>query len=365
MKKTTFFERLQARLITPYLDNNLWLLQEKGSNIHELSRVHEAERIKFFYPDIQLDEYRPEFADFLIHNFSSYHYTIENAILEPDFGWAITKPFRIFKYSFPYTTDPWDDKKRRPKTVNYIGRNSNTILIQEAISIKFGWQNYYHFFIDCLTQLALLDKYDPEGRIPIIVPQHFNEIKFVQDFLKISTIVKRDIIVHKIGEYIKVKKLHIIKDFLLSDSLTDIVNSIPQQVVDNEPKKIFITRSIQAGRTILNLDEVSVVLEEFGFECIDCSELSLVCQSRVFASASHIMGIHGAGLTNILFRLGKPLNVLEIFPSQDFKPEHYRNISKKYGYKYNELVGFDNDEKYNFKLDLKKLRSKLEEMTRL
>ena len=39
------------------------------------------------------------------------------------------------------------------------------------MSIKFGWQNYYHFYIDCLTQIALLDEYDPEYKIPIIVPR--------------------------------------------------------------------------------------------------------------------------------------------------------------------------------------------------
>lgn len=363
MRKTTLFERLQARLITPYLDNNLWLLQEKGYNIQEISRTHDAERLKFFYPDIQLEVYKPEFAAFLKHNFSCYHYIIKNAVLEPDFGWAIINPFRIFKYSFPYTTDPWDAKKRRPKTVDYLSNNKNSYIIPEAISIKFGWQNYYHFFIDCLTQLALLDKYDPQGKIPIIVPQHFRGIRFVQDYLNVSQSVKREIIVHNVGEYIKVKKLHIIKDFLLSDNINHIVQSISNQPIEYKPRKIFITRSTKAGRTLLNSKDVLIVLKEFGYECIDCSEHSLQSQIQLFASASHVIGIHGAGLTNILFRIGKPLIVLEIFPSDTMRPEHYKNISKKYSFNYNELVGSHTDENNNFRLDVNKLRSKLVEIS--
>lgn len=363
MRKITFFERLQARLITPYLDNNLWLMQETGSNIIEFSRVHDAERIKFYYPDIQLEIYKPEFAAFLKHNFSSYHYVIQNAVLEPDFGWAITNPFRIFKYSFPYATDPWDNKKRRPKTVNYIRRSASTTVLPEAISIKFGWQNYYHFFMDCLTQLALMDEYDPEHKIPIIVPPHFNQIQFVQDFLTLSCFVRRPIIVQKKEEYFKVKKLHIIKDFLLSDKINKIIDPLTSQALEDNPRKIFITRSIEAGRTIMNLDEVMSVLNDFGFECIDCSELTLRNQIQKFATASHVIGIHGAGLTNILFRLGKPLIILEIFPNDELRPEHYKNISKKYGFNYNELSGYQKDEKNNFRLDVTKLRSKLEEIT--
>ncbi len=363
MRKTTLYEKLQARLITPYLDNNLWLMQEVGSNIKLITRNYNSDQLKFFYPDIQLEVYKPEYADFLKHNFSSYQYMIENAILEPDFGWAITSPFRVFKYSFPFSTDPWDRKKRRPKTADYISNNSKNFVLEEAMSIKFGWQNYYHFYIDCLTQIALLDKFDPDNKIPIIVPHHFREIRFIQDFLRLSSLIKRKIIVQPKDQYIKVKKLYIFKDYLLSDNVTKIVHSLSEYFKEGKFRKIFITRSIEAGRTIINQGEVMMVLHDFGFECLDCSELSLKEQIELFSSATHIIGIHGAGLTNILFRIGSPLNVLEIFPSDELRPEHYKNLSKKYAFNYHELIGYHKDDKNNFRLDIKKLRSKLEQIT--
>jgi capsular polysaccharide biosynthesis protein len=124
-------------------------------------------------------------------------------------------------------------------------------------------------------------------------------------------------------------------------------------------RKIFIVRSKETGRTILNLKEVEDLLNRFGYESIDCSKLALKEQIEFFSSASHVIGIHGAGLVNIIFRKDLPLSVLEIFPDCEFAPEHYKNISKKYGYRYMNIFGYDRDENNNFKLKISLLEEKL------
>lgn len=359
MKKITFFDRFQARILTPFLDNNIWKLQEYGKNIFEIKRIFNKERMSFFYPDEELSNVKTIHKKFLAHNFTNYIYLIKDAVLEPNFGWVIIKSFNIFKYSFPFALDPWDVKKRRPKSIEFLLKGKNMLLVDQAASIKYGWQNYYHFYVDCLTQLAVLDEFDSDNTIPVIVPVDFADSRFIQEFLELSNFIKRKIIVQKAEEYIKVKKLYLIKDSLLSENIDKIIHSLSGSMSPDIGRKIFILRSKETGRTINNMEEVEELLKDFGFESIDSSKLPLKKQIEIFSSASHVIGIHGAGMVNILFRKDLSLSVLEIFPNREFAPEHYKNISKKFGYQYMYIFGNGKDESNNFKVDILQLKEKL------
>lgn len=66
-------------------------------------------------------------------------------------------------------------------------------------------------------------------------------------------------------------------------------------------RKIYIPRKPGGWRSVLNEEEVIDALAKEGFEVLRPEELSLVEQIRLFASASMIVGLHGSGLTNVLF----------------------------------------------------------------
>jgi capsular polysaccharide biosynthesis protein len=70
---------------------------------------------------------------------------------------------------------------------------------------------------------------------------------------------------------------------------------------DAGSKLIYIQRPPGVWRTIENEDEVRRCLEERGFECFRPADHSLGDQISLFSRASVIVGMHGAGLTNILF----------------------------------------------------------------
>ena len=56
-----------------------------------------------------------------------------------------------------------------------------------------------------------------------------------------------------------------------------------------------------ASRRIQNEPELVAHLTAAGFQSVALSELPLVEQIALFASASHVVGMHGAGLANIAF----------------------------------------------------------------
>lgn len=65
--------------------------------------------------------------------------------------------------------------------------------------------------------------------------------------------------------------------------------------------RIFISRSSARRRRIANEKDVSSLLERHGFQTVATETLSPDDQRALFAKASVIAGMHGAGLTNTVF----------------------------------------------------------------
>jgi capsular polysaccharide biosynthesis protein len=165
-------------------------------------------------------------------------------------------------------------------------------------------KNYYHFFIDGLTQLRALDEFDPDGKIPLIVPDNYRLNRFVADYFENIYNSKRQIITQSKSQYYFIKELYLFKEEILSDSLVEVINQFDDYRKLGNLRKIFITRNYSTGRTISNMEELIPILEKNGFETIESTELSLLEQVKLFSTASHIIGIHGAGLVNSIFKKG-------------------------------------------------------------
>jgi len=59
----------------------------------------------------------------------------------------------------------------------------------------------------------------------------------------------------------------------------------------------------------------------------------------LFSDASDVIAIHGAGISNIIFRKGHALRLLEIFHINDYLPFHYIMLASIFGFNYQALRG--------------------------
>lgn len=105
------------------------------------------------------------------------------------------------------------------------------------------------------------------------------------------------------------------------------------------PKRIFISRNDATSRKIVNQSEIDVVLEEFEFTSISLSNLTLAEQIQIFANAEAVVGVHGAGLTNIVFG-SRSLRVLEIIPPM-VATDAYWLVARSLSQNYDALIGYD------------------------
>ena len=80
----------------------------------------------------------------------------------------------------------------------------------------------------------------------------------------------------------------------------------------NPPNRIFVSRQAQGRRKILNFDEVKRVLDDHGIVSVEPETLSVREQIRLFSGVELIVGVFGAGLTNMIF--AEDASLLEIKP---------------------------------------------------
>jgi len=342
------------------MDKKAWKFDERDYDNCLLYEKSDKALIRKFYPDDDPEDKH------LLEQFIAYIYKFEmKMVVEPLYGWVIPGKLKVFKRSFPYVFDIWDNKKRMPSIIHFL-LPKKVVEIDSCISIRYYWQNYYHFFIDTLSQVYLAKDKIPAD-VPILVPYYFGDIKYVNEFLKESDfLADRKIIVQKKNEYYSVKKLYLCKDTFYSDSIYEVINSFGA-ITDKEDKpgrKIYLKRSKSRNRAIINDGEIEQIVTAFGFEVKDTDGMGLKEQILLFREVSVLIGIHGAGLTNIIFRNGQPLQLLEIFPA-DLNPGHYRSLCMKFNYSYDFIRGgsMDNDRKKSFHLDPDLLKGKLNALT--
>lgn len=106
----------------------------------------------------------------------------------------------------------------------------------------------------------------------------------------------------------------------------------------NFPDKIVISRKKAIARRLKNEDEVIEALSDKGFSAIILEDLSYTQQVGLFYNAKAVIGLHGAGLSNLLY--GKDIKLVELFPA-DRNPRdafYFVQIAAALGFAHHQFV---------------------------
>jgi capsular polysaccharide biosynthesis protein len=174
--------------------------------------------------------------------------------------------------------------------------------------------NYFHWMINTLPKLDLFEKCKSDIDYYVIS----NKFSFQKDSLKYFDIPEDKIIENH-------EKLNIKAGNLIATSLNGSIEFVTRQGLDFMRKKfntqkfytknIYISRNnpkfLNNNRMIINEKEVIDVLKKYGFEVYDLENISFAGQMELFSQAKTIIGVHGAGLTNMIFS-GKKAKIIEI-----------------------------------------------------
>lgn len=209
---------------------------------------------------------------------------------------------------------PLDEKKRIMIEAAYgeeffrSDPSYNYVILPPTIELTGPWtsvigrwsEGFYHWFTDALPRLAALEEFPENTKILFRGPMK----RYQEESLRVLGLLDR---------MRETKETHLtVEDFYFSSpvGMTGCTNPasvkwlreafLPHAAPGNFPAKVFIQREGKT-RGVSNKKEVADLFVEKGWWVVDLEELTFAEQIAVFSRATHIVGEHGAGFTNILW----------------------------------------------------------------
>ncbi|SHE46778.1 glycosyltransferase 61 family protein [Acidocella aminolytica] len=219
----------------------------------------------------------------------------------------------------------------------------------QAISTLCGIQrNYYHWFIFALarlnTPIVNMSSRQTLGNVSVLIPDF--EAKYQEESIMMLLEEKRNLSCTIVAEkdVVKIDTLFcshllrqrgVVQPPIIKQTLSGLKEKLNLHL--DRRRKIFISRRDSNSRKLVNEDDLVAIARICGFDVVTLSEMSLRDQALTFSNASHIIGAHGAGLTNIIF-CEPGTKVLE-FHMEGYVNWCYRRLCALYGAEYGFISG--------------------------
>lgn len=200
------------------------------------------------------------------------------------------------------------------------------------------YRNYYHSIIDNIPRLYLLHQYEYQ-KIPEIKLLVSSELTALENFF-LKKLLPENVKLF----IVKPNNFYLLENLIFPKLFTNLnAGYLPSEYLEffidkmkpNRERKtihrIFISRKNASARHILNEDEILDRLAIHGFKKYILENLSIEEQIELFYDADYVIGVHGAGLVNLIF--SSQINVLEIFSTSYVIP-HYYYLSKSLNHTY-------------------------------
>ena len=169
--------------------------------------------------------------------------------------------------------------------------------------------NYYHWLIDTLPRLLVLRRHHPHMRL--LLPQPLPP-RQLPDYVSLSAAALG------FTDYVLLSPRQILRAgcVVLPELTAHSLTQHPEYVVQARAellaalapapappatRRVYAARAADGVRSLVNEAEVDAVLRELGFEKIYFEQIPFMEQVRLMRETAVFLGVHGAGMTNMLF----------------------------------------------------------------
>ena len=175
-----------------------------------------------------------------------------------------------------------------------------------AISIVNGWyDNFYHFSLECMQKLYILKDCLPEATL--VLPYKLS--KFHKEWIEIvgvndiTYIYEDEVIETPLAITCNFPNRDLNHhDVILCEFRDWIMNKLDlKHNSSTAVNKIIIGRPQGSKRNLINIEELKNKITPLGYQYYELEDMSLIEQIKLFTSASHIVAVHGAALSHLMF----------------------------------------------------------------
>lgn len=236
------------------------------------------------------------FKGFFNQKIPEFHYTkIANATI---YFKHITKRGWILKEYCSSHPVSWTDRLKIPlKWISYKRKR-----LESALSLVTLFGDNYHHFLAEVVPLAIYGQEIFGKNVPMLIPSYYFKQPYIEPYLKLLEV---NWVTFESREQVIVKDLIVFKNLSIAHFNPQILDRIRFRLVldsVNHPwRKVFISRSKARFRKVVDEELLYPILKEKGFEVLCLEDYSIMDQIRIFAETKVLIGLHGAGLTNMVF----------------------------------------------------------------
>lgn len=226
-------------------------------------------------------------------------------------------------------------------------------------------KEYFHWLTDALPRLMIAKEFISSHEL--VLPLEYERYSYITASLKLF-----DIAVKYCDRSTKLR----IEELILPSHTAEsgnynkvVINQLRDMFLSKFPeskpyRRIYISRKKAKKRKVANEDEVIKLLESFNYEIHYFEDYSFDQQVAICSESASLIGLHGAGLTNMLF-MRPYTQVLELRNENDCENNCYFSLASDLNieYYYQLSKGDQNDtHTVNVNVDVNELRRNIENM---
>lgn len=206
--------------------------------------------------------------------------------------------------------------------------------LEEVIVLHHAWDhNYFHFLMIIAPKLYLAETHGVGRHVPVLVSKRLASQRFFREAALLGLLRDREIIVQEPGQVVSARLAYTARvheyDLDSSEWICDRLGAKPSAT---QAKRIYIHRGNNVRR-FRNQNELNQLLARHEVIFFDPQQHSLREQIDTVSQAGLLIGAHGAGLTNMMFRHRAPCKVIELLNPSWCGP-HYYLMAKQRGHDY-------------------------------
>lgn len=328
-----------------------WKIDDSNNGLIQERAVKPFENFPLNFDDSRVNEA----VDY--HNKKWFHNQIilkVTATVEPQYGYAVTGLRTIVGASIRTRNNfPSPIAMLKAQFWGYRKQLKKAILFDGSLGI-----NYFHFLSDVLHKIYVLEEFI-EIDCPLLVGREVYSKPFFQYLINRSELRKYNW--QCIDKPVFVEELYVARPMPYEASLWERTKKlfVEKDAWPKTQKAIFINRS--GTRNITNFHAIQPILKSYNIEEIEPGNLNVKQQAELFNSATHIIGIHGAGLTNVTFCNYDNVKVLELCSNNGIGTQYYW-LCTALGIEWNMVLGGAANTDQSFELDPEEFRTALEKL---